>query len=410
MYRAYDPERDVKHAITIWEEIAWIENDAQKPAVETFLKSVSTSVAVLDDRAEAFAASTIGDIDYMGARLPFSAVLTVGTSTVARNKGFALNLTARRIAEDAERGALVAGLGIFDQGFYDRVGFGTGAYEHHVSFDPATLTITTPYRTPSRLDLKKDASALFKGLCARKRDHGSVALTEEHVRAFIGMFAANCVAYGYYDDEGLLTHHILVRKHSGENGPYEVEWMSFQTHEQFLELMALLKSFAAQVFLVKMREPRGIQMQDLVSRPFRGSTITKGNRYETKVSASAYWQVRILSIEGVLAKTTLPTRDTFRVNLHIDDPVTAYLPEDAAWKGCAGDYVVTLGETCSAERGHDAALPTLSASVGAFSRMWLGAAPASGLAVTDDLRADRETLARLDALFRLPSPSYDWNF
>ncbi|GIT39441.1 MAG: hypothetical protein Ct9H300mP8_06370 [Gammaproteobacteria bacterium] len=54
-------------------------------------------------------------------------------------------------------------------------------------------------------------------------------------------------------------------------------------------------------------------------------------------------------------------------------------------KGISGDYVVTLGENSFAESGNSPNLPTLSASVGAFSRMWFGIRDASSLVLTDTL-------------------------
>ncbi len=60
--------------------------------------------------------------------------------------------------------------------------------------------------------------------------------------------------------------------------------------------------------------------------------------------------------------------------------------------------------------GADPALPTLAASVGAFTRMWLGVRPATGLAATDDLFGPQELLERLDRVLRLPDPKPDWDF
>jgi len=42
--------------------------------------------------------------------------------------------------------------------------------------------------------------------------------------------------------------------------------------------------------------------------------------------------------------------------------------------------------------------------------MWLGALPASSLAVTDELSAPNDLLKKLDKAFRLPTPKIDWDF
>jgi hypothetical protein len=48
--------------------------------------------------------------------------------------------------------------------------------------------------------------------------------------------------------------------------------------------------------------------------------------------------------------------------------------------------------------------------VGAFTRLWLGVRPASGLAITDDLCAPPALLDQLDRVLRLPEPKPDWDF
>ena len=45
------------------------------------------------------------------------------------------------VRQPVAEGALVAGLGMFDQGYYDKLGFGSGAYSHRVAFDPARLSV-----------------------------------------------------------------------------------------------------------------------------------------------------------------------------------------------------------------------------------------------------------------------------
>ena len=55
-------------------------------------------------------------------------------------------------------------------------------------------------------------------------------------------------------------------------------------------------------------------------------------------------------------------------------------------------------------------LTDLDASVGAFTRLWLGVRPASGLALTDELVGPPELVAALDAAFCLPSPLPDWPY
>jgi hypothetical protein len=102
--------------------------------------------------------------------------------------------------------------------------------------------------------------------------------------------------------------------------------------------------------------------------------------------------------------------DPVRFNLSLHDPIEQFLDDDTPWRGVGGDYVLTFGPASSAERGTSEALPTLTASAGAFTRMWLGVRPASGLAVTDDLSGGQELLEELDRMLRLPEPKPDWDF
>ena len=75
-----------------------------------------------------------------------------------------------------------------------------------------------------------------------------------------------------------------------------------------------------------------------------------------------------------------------------------------------GEYTVTAGPASMAEPGHDTGLPVLEASVNAFTRLWLGIRPATGLAFTDDLKGPPDLLQALDVAFRLPAPQTDWDF
>jgi len=52
----------------------------------------------------------------------------------------------------------------------------------------------------------------------------------------------------------------------------------------------------------------------------------------------------------------------------------------------------------------------LSASVGAFTRLWLGAHSARRLALSDAFSAPPELVEDLDWAFRLPKPWPEWEF
>jgi hypothetical protein len=298
---------------------------------------------------------------------------------------------------------------MFEQGFYNTLGYGTLPYQHWVSFDPASIRVDVRSRVPRRLT-KDELGLMHASRQARRRQHGCVVLdpaimTEVDLHPFDKRFAL-----GYFDGpNGELTHFIAGNPGDGENGPYGVSFLSYQNGDQFLELMALLKSFGDQVRLVRMEQPPGIQLQDLIDRPFRYETARHKSEFACQNIARAEEQARILDLPVCLKHTKLCCGDV-RFNLQLSDPVERLLEDHDGWRGCAGNSIVTLGESSGAEKGSDPGLPTLVATVNAFTRLWLGVLPATSLAITDDLSGPVDLLDELDRAFQLPLPCFDWGF
>jgi predicted acetyltransferase len=138
--RDYDPSRDKTAAHRIWYETGWLEKGKEEE-MDIFVESGRAMVAEIGGEAECLVLSAAGTMRYLDRELPFTGVTGVTTSHVARKQGLASRLTASLVAADAADGALVAGLGMFEQGFYNQLGFGTGSYEHWVGFDPARLCV-----------------------------------------------------------------------------------------------------------------------------------------------------------------------------------------------------------------------------------------------------------------------------
>jgi len=407
-YRTYDPTKDKEAVQRIWREIGWLEKGKEE-CLDLLLSCSRALVADVHGAPECLVLTTPGTMRYLDEELSFIAVTGVTTSLIARKQGLAKGLLAQALAADAAAGALVVSLGVFEQGYYDQLGFGTGSYELWCSFDPARLKIEAKPRVPRRLTIN-DWPAMHAARLVRRRGHGAANLNPPEITHADLIWSENGFGLGYSDGpNGELTHYFWVSAKEVEHGPYDTSLLVFQTAEQFRELLALLKSLGDQVRSVSLREPPGIQMQDLLEQPFRQRALTKGSKFESTSRASAYWQVRLLNLPGCLARTHLPGHEV-RFNLRLTDPVEPLLDETAPWRGVAGDYVVTLGPSSGAEPGRDAALPTLAASVGAFTRLWLGVRPATSLAVTDDLSGPRALLENLDWLLRLPAPKPDWDF
>lgn len=409
LLRLYDEDKDKSAVHRIWREVGWIDKDEpQNKAMDIFLSTSRAWVAELNGEAECLVVTTPGTIRHQKEDLALCAVTGVTTSRVARKQGFAGRLTARALADAAVEGAMVAGLGIFDQGFYNLLGFGNGAYEHWISFDPSTLKIALRPRVPHRLTVD-NWEIMHTCRLQRLKSHGNCNLLPPEITHSEMLWSENGFGLGYYDGpEGELSHYIWCKPRE-ENGPYSIGWYAYQTYDQLLELMALIKGWGDQVFAVRMGEPPGIQFQDLLNQPFRHRSISDKTKYESRMSAMAYWQLRMLDIQGCINRTYLRS-GSITFNLHLQDPILDFLDADSPWKGLTGDYIIAFGEESYAERGKDPNLPTLQASVGAFTRLWMGILSATSLSLTDTLSGPSQLLEELDWVLRMPSPTLGWDY
>ena len=407
--RPYDPERDRDAIIRVWREVHWITSDVQAKWAPLFIEKTRTDVAEVYGEAECQASSTDGTFRYQDEDLAMSAIVGVTTSRVARKQRLAQRVTAHRIAEDAARGAEISMLTMFEQGFYDLMGFGTGPYGHRVRFDPADLTIDRPFRVPRRLTAD-DWEMIHSAMVNRRLTHGGCRLYPAELLQVELNHSEKSFVLGYCDGPGGELTHFFWASDNEEHGPCYVYMMAYQDHDQLMELLALMKSLGDQIRLFQIVEPPDVQIQDLIRQPFRARIVSEKGPFNTLIRGDGYWQARICDLEACMAKTRLHGPAT-RFNLSLSDPIEKYLDAGTSWRGLSGEYVVTLGPESQAEPGADPALPTLSASVGAFTRLWLGVRPATGLAVTDDLSGPPELLSALDRTLRLPVPGMcGWEF
>ncbi|MCF7807673.1 MAG: GNAT family N-acetyltransferase [Candidatus Marinimicrobia bacterium] len=406
-FREFDVKKDRKAAHRIWREINWIEDEKGEKLLDTFLKEGHAMVAEIDGEAECLVTAKPSELRYQKKDLNISVVTSVGTSRIARKQGLAKRLTAKVIAQEAEAGALASTLGIFEQGFYDQLGYGGGSYEHWVTFDPADLKVDRTFDPPKRLS-KDDWSIVQDSMINRQKRHGAITLLPPCIAEAELGWTENGFGLGYLNDQEALTH-FLWGKIKGESGPFHIQVMAFRNFEQFLELMAVVKSLGDQVKLVEMREPAGIQMQDLILNPFRKRIITKRSEFEHINRANAYWQIRICDLEACVAASSFMT-GSIPFNLDLSDPIVEHLDDHEKWQGCGGQYTVTLGPESHAGQGFTKGLPVLKADVGAFSRLWMGVGSATGLAVTGNLSGPEELLNSLDEIITLPQPHPDWDY
>lgn len=415
--RAYDRDTDLAAVDRIWREVGWLDEDRHTDGLRVFLDTSNVEVGLLDGEAECAVVWTPGSIRYQDTDLGLCAVTAVTTSRVGRKQGFATTMTARALRAGAEAGAAVAALGIFDQGFYDRVGFGTGPYELRVNIDPASLALDhVPYRRPIRLTAD-DHVEMHEAMHRRHRGHGSVVLDPPQVLEAEWNWAPEPFGLGYRDPDGGRLTHFLSGSAKDEHGPYRIAYLSYEQPGQLLELLRLLRELGDQVHTVRLTEPAEIQLQDLVDQPFRRMNQTESSAHATGAAALAFFQYRILDLPACVAARRW-AGPTVRFNLALTDPVPDILSRNGdvtddgepAWPGVADDWVVTIGATSSAEPGTDPSVESMTASVNAFTRAWLGVRPPSSLAITDDLAAPPALLAALDEALAVPTPHPGWDF
>lgn len=406
-YRDYDPKKDKDAVFRILNECGWVHDKKKNKYLNEFLPKANTLVMEINNEPEVTVNSLIGSIRYLDETLKLSAITGANASLLARKQSFTSKLTAARIALDALNGAEVGALCVFDQGYYNRLGFGNGNCERVVHFTPSTLKIDRKTKTPIRLT-ENDYKIIHQNRVNRLPNHGAVILPECITKSKMGD-PKDAAGFGYFDEKGNLTHHVWLEGKGKEQGPFWIEWLTYENLDQLMDLLAVLKSFEDQIKLIRMVEPTSIQMQDFINKPNHVKTITRKSDNQNYIYTVPYWQVRILDLHGCMRKTHLNC-ETFSFNLQLSDPLVSFIPKDIKWKGIAGDYVVTIGRNSSAKHGNHKDLPTLKATVGGFTRMWFGILPASSLVYSDGIEAPNELLKKLDKAFLLPPAHIDWLF
>lgn len=405
--RRYHEERDLAAVTRIWREVGWIDDDSDThaDALRSFMSVGATLVADIDGVAECAVHRSPGTMRVADTDLPLSAITAVTTSHVARKQRFASALMAEALAEGHADGAAMAALGIFEQGFYDRFGFGTGAYEHRLRFDPSTLMVDVPERPPVRVGVD-DFREIHELLLRRRLDHGAVCLDPPELMKLEMAVMEHPFGLGFRDPSGRLTHAVLGSR-LDEYGPYRVDWMAYEEPAQLLELLGLLKGLSDQVATVEMPEPAEIQLQDLIREPMRQRrAAAQAGRQGAIYGAHAWRQWRIMDLAAVVAATpVLGTPSTF--GLRLTDPLAE---RGGPWPGVGGEFTLHLSENSDVAIGIRPDVHVLEASVGALTRLLLGIRPASSLALTDAFSAAPELLAALDRAIRLPALAPGWEF
>ena len=416
-YRKLNFNQDLKAIKRIWREVGWVTEDAPEKAMDIIFAVDDTVVGCINGNPECSVLAQSGTMRLDETDLPLCVIAAVTTSRIGRGQGFAQNLTAWQLARGAKKGAAVAALGMFDQGFYNKVGFGTGAYTNEFAIDPSSIDVSVKPRTPSRLS-EADSDAMLTAMVNRPRKHGAVVINNAHSARAECLMSENSFGLGYFSGK-TLTHFIWLSG-EGEHGPYTLEKIGYSNGEQLLELLALLKSLADQIYSIKLREPPEIQLQSMLKRPFREQAIAEEGKYYAEQNTYAWYQLRILDLPACVSAVRY-SGSPVRFNLSLTDPVTEVLQAakqvttkiKEPWTGVGGHYAVEFGDKSKARlvpQGKlDKSLPNLSCSVNTFSRLLWGVASATSLAISDGLQAPQTLLSALDPVFKT-SPNPVWDF
>lgn len=398
--RPYNPETDNDAIWRIWVEIGWLEPSDAVDGIGWTFADGQAFVAEFNGTPEVSINAVEGTIRHGNTEVPLSVITALTASRVARRQRVGSRLVGQSVADARGRGAHLSALGIFDQGYYDKFGFGTGSYERSSTFDPASLTIPPPNKDPRRLTAD-DAEEMQAAMQRQMLPHGQVRVNYPgEIRAGMA-WQAKSSAFGF-ETNGVLTHFFFGKMES-EDGPLVVFDLVYENPEQLLELLGFIASFADQTTTVTLHDdPSVIVLHDFIERPFRHRQVTTGSNTPLQTTSRQWWQIRINNVAEALAVLECDRELTF--GLAVTDPIEQYLPDDDSWTGESGTYVVELGSTTACRPGDITGLPAVKCSINALTRWWLGVASAGTLAASDDFAAPPELLAALDRAVRLPTP------
>jgi hypothetical protein len=386
----------------VWRELEWIRDGARDRLAIESLAGAGHNLVVDIDGIQAHATSHRAIFRHTRTDLDSCLVAGVLVGRTARRQGWARKLTAELVSTGAQKGAAVSMLGVFDQGFYERLGFGMGPAVHFSRFDPRAIKVDVPDRTPVRLT-PDDNERILANRLRGPVGHGAFRDPNPGVQlAEMSWGERDSFGLGYEDAHGALTHHVWF-KSEGEDGPWRIKWLAWETPQQLRELMGLLKSQADQIFTMSLYEPAGLFVQDWLARPGRQVGVRKQGSHRLGCEAEAWWAVRIVDMPVCIAavQAFLP----LSLVVEIDDPMAA---ESAAWNGVGGPWTLHLDRTSSATRGSTERLPVLRAGVAAFSQLWMGSRTARALSCLGLLDGPPELIDALDDALRLPLPDADW--
>ncbi|PIE52107.1 hypothetical protein CSA37_08310 [Candidatus Fermentibacteria bacterium] len=402
----FEREKHFKDCLLTWKD-AWWHREGHEEAEAEFMEAGDALVGEQDGKAVALALSCGGSFHHRDHKEELEICIISGITTAfhGRKSGFAGTLTAELLARSAEQGSALAGLSMFEQGFYNRLGFGNMPDRNETMLRPSDILTAGKISSPPVRLGPDDWKEIHACRAERYKCHGS--LTGHPLMTRLEMGRQSFVL-GFRNSQGRLTHHVQIGKIIGENGPAFTGWMAFSTPEQFRELMLLIKSLGDQIDMIRITELPGISLQTILRKPILFARETRKYPGRENGARNHSWtQCRILNLKKCINGMTCPGPEV-SFNLSLNDPVEKFLDDSFTWKGCTGEYTVNFSENSSVENGHTPGLECLSCSVGTFTRLWNGSSTASNLRYTDTVKGSSNLLKALDRCLLLPEPDYDW--
>lgn len=399
---------DLERILMLWQEVGWISPD-KKSALKLLFESGDGYGAEMDSELEATLLSLPADINYNNKLLSLQALSGLVVSPRARRRGIAGRLMTRALEEGVRSGQALSALVMFEQGFYDSLGFGLGGYKHIFTFDPDLLEVDADPEPPERLTAE-DWQSVYQALQERKRANGGVNIKNPHfIKAEMEWDKNDDYGLGYRDEEGDISHFVWLWRKGDSHGPLQVKFLAYQTQEQLLELLAVIARLGDQVHAVRMDEPHSIKLRDFIVYPHKQARITAESKYSYASTVQAPWQLKILDLEKCVSAFDLAGID-LEFNLELHDPLAEYADSESP-AVISGEYSLKLGEESCLKSEPVKRLPTLTASINAFTRMYLGAATPTELKTSSLFSAPPELLQDLEETFvQLPEPQLEMYF
>ena len=400
---------DYAQVAALHKDAGWnLELDGFDEGLRFHVPDCTVRVAADDERVHSAVLGAEGQFRYLDRTLRLSAITGVLTASWARRRGYAGRLLAELLEEEQQRGAVVASLGVFDQGFYNRYGFGNMGRDPVLVLNPSAIRV--PRKVSGALGAAgtrivpishRDDDEVYAAHIRRYTGHGACTIVKRgFIQGFLRYAGEQSFGLGIAVGDRLVAH-FFGRRVSEEH--VDLFWLCADTQEYYIQLLALLRTLSDQLTQVKIVMPPDVMVYDFLERPLQWGVV-----HRHSFDDLLFWQLRVLDVVRAVEAVSIPLASPLRFVAEISDPIVAHSP--SGWRGCAGEYTMSIGLESRCVRGAEVGLSRVRMSIGAFSRFWSGAASARALACSDEFAAEDALLERLTREYCVPRPRRDCDF